>query len=93
VQRFLTYYLPAAADVAEGAVAIFAQARPDTGRIAEVKATAERLDAAFATYADNLVLADLSRLDLDLKLLGQALDEDHTRAAAPAASSVNRSRR
>lgn len=98
VQRFLTYYLPAAANVAEGAAALFEQARPDAERLTEVRQAADRLDAAFATYADNLVLADLSRLDLDLKLLGQALDDEHQQAlpkggAAAPASTITRTRR
>lgn len=76
VRRFLTYYLPRAAEVSEGALALSQQRQPDPARLAQVVEVIGRLDEAFTRYSDSLMDADLDRLDLDLRLLKQSLDED-----------------
>jgi 5-bromo-4-chloroindolyl phosphate hydrolysis protein len=76
VRRFLTYYLPRAADVAEAYRALEQSAVPDTARLAAVGDMIGRLDGAFTRYAANLQDADLDKLDIELKLLKSSLDED-----------------
>ena len=76
VRRFLTYYLPRAADLAE-AYALLEKGSPrDATRIAATSDLIDRLDAAFTHYAANLQEADLGNLDIELKLLKSSLDED-----------------
>ena len=76
VRRFLTYYLPRAAEIAE-AYALLERARALNG--ARLKATGDlidRLDVAFTHYAATLQDADLDNLDIELKLLKSSLDSD-----------------
>jgi 5-bromo-4-chloroindolyl phosphate hydrolysis protein len=76
VRRFLTYYLPRAAEIAEAYRALEKSAVPDTARLAATGEMIERLDGAFTRYAANLRDADLDKLDIELKLLKSSLDED-----------------
>jgi 5-bromo-4-chloroindolyl phosphate hydrolysis protein len=76
VRRFLTYYLPRAAEIAEAYRALEKSAVPDTARLTAAGAMIDRLDAAFTRYAANLQDADLDKLDIELKLLKSSLDED-----------------
>lgn len=76
VRRFLTYYLPRAAEMADAYARLETRATPDTERIGMTRAIIERLDDAFTKYADNLIDADLDGLDVELKLLRQSLDDD-----------------
>ena len=76
VRRFLSYYLPRSAEIAEGLVTLERQAAPDPRRRDGVEATLGRLGQAFAFYADNLDRADLQNLDAELKLIDRALAED-----------------
>jgi 5-bromo-4-chloroindolyl phosphate hydrolysis protein len=76
VRRFLTYYLPRAADLAEAYALLEKSSTRDTPRIAATSELIERLDAAFTHYAANLQEADLGNLDIELKLLKSSLDED-----------------
>ena len=75
VRRFLTYYLPRAADIAE-AYAVLEKGTRDTTRIATTGEMIDRLDDAFTHYAANLQEADLGNIDIELKLLKSSLDED-----------------
>jgi 5-bromo-4-chloroindolyl phosphate hydrolysis protein len=84
VRRFLTYYLPRAAEIAEAYAALEQSALPDASRIASTGELIDRLDAAFTRYAENLRDADLDKLDIELKLLKSSLDEDLGPAIAPA---------
>jgi 5-bromo-4-chloroindolyl phosphate hydrolysis protein len=76
VRRFLTYYLPRAAEIAEAYRALETSTVPDTTRLAATGDTIDRLDLAFTRYAANLQDADLDKLDIELKLLKSSLDED-----------------
>ena len=76
VRRFLTYYLPRAADLAEAYALLEKSSGHAASRIATTGELIERLDAAFTHYAANLQEADLGNLDIELKLLKSSLDED-----------------
>lgn len=76
VRRFLTYYLPRAAEIAEAYRTLEKSTVPDTARLAAAGDMIDRLDGAFTRYAANLQDADLDKLDIDLKLLKRSLDED-----------------
>jgi 5-bromo-4-chloroindolyl phosphate hydrolysis protein len=76
VRRFLTYYLPRAAEIAEAYRALETSTVPDTTRLAATGDMIDRLDVAFTRYAANLQDADLDKLDIELKLLKSSLDED-----------------
>ena len=76
VRRFLTYYLPRAAEIAEAYGSLERGNVPDTARIAATGDLIDRLDVAFTRYAANLQGADLGNLDIELKLLKSSLDED-----------------
>ena len=84
VRRFLTYYLPQAAQIAEAYGALERSPAPDQRRIAATGELIDRLDAAFTRYAANLQDASLDNLDIELKLLRRSLDEDLGPAASPA---------
>jgi 5-bromo-4-chloroindolyl phosphate hydrolysis protein len=76
VRRFLTYYLPRAAEIAEAYRSLERGSVPDTARIAATGDLIDRLDVAFTRYAANLQGAELGNLDIELKLLKSSLDED-----------------
>jgi hypothetical protein len=76
VKRFLAYYLPQAAQVAEAYDVLEDQHTPDPARLAEIRDIIERLETAFAHYADSLAEAELGTLDTDLKLIEASLKED-----------------
>jgi 5-bromo-4-chloroindolyl phosphate hydrolysis protein len=77
VRRFLTYYLPRAAEFAEAFAAIERRRIPDTVRLKATGELIDRLDAAFTRFATNLQDASLGNLDIELKLLKRSLDEDY----------------
>lgn len=76
VRRFLTYYLPRSAEIAEGLGTVERQRTPDPKRQADIAATLAKLDQAFTYYADSFAQAELDMLDVELKLLGRSLTED-----------------
>jgi hypothetical protein len=76
VRRFLSYYLPRAADLAEGFSAIEAKRAPDTKRLAEMETVLIKLEDAFVHYADSLIEDRLETLDTDLRLIEASLKED-----------------
>jgi 5-bromo-4-chloroindolyl phosphate hydrolysis protein len=76
VRRFLTYYLPRAAEMAEAYQSLEASPRVEAARLTATGEIIDRLDAAFTEYAANLHLAELDKLDIELKLLKRSLDED-----------------
>src|ERR1700754_2086712 len=84
VRRFLTYYLPRAADLAEAYAVLEKSSIPDTRRLAATSDLIDRLDTAFTHYATNLQEADLGNLDIELKLLKSSLDEDLGPSQLPA---------
>lgn len=76
VRRFLTYYLPRAADLAEAYAVLEKSGNRDKTRLVATGEMIDRLDTAFTHYATNLQEADLGNLDIELKLLRSSLDED-----------------
>jgi len=76
VRRFLTYYLPRAADPVEAYALLEKAGNRDTTRMTATSDLIDRLDVAFTHYAINLQEADLGNLDIELKLLKSSLDED-----------------
>ena len=76
VRRFLTYYLPRAAEIAEAYQTLESSPGADASRLSATGETIERLSGAFTEYARNLREAELDKLDVELKLLKRSLDED-----------------
>ena len=76
VKRFLSYYVPRAAEVAAGFAVIEAKRVPDTTRLEEVRSVLVKLEEAFVHYADSLVDDELGSLDTDLRLIQASLKED-----------------
>jgi 5-bromo-4-chloroindolyl phosphate hydrolysis protein len=85
IRRFLTYYLPRAAEIAEAYGSLEGSPLPDAMRMASTGELIDRLDVAFTRYAASLQDADLDKLDIELKLLNSSLDEDLGTAAPPLA--------
>jgi len=76
VKRFLSYYVPRAAEVAEGFAVIEQKRAPDQTRLGEVRTVLAKLEDAFVHYADSLVDDELGSLDTDLRLIQASLKED-----------------
>jgi 5-bromo-4-chloroindolyl phosphate hydrolysis protein len=76
VRRFLTYYLPRAAEMAEAYQALESSPGADAARLSAIGEIIDRLSGAFTEYARNLRDAELDKLDIELKLLKRSLDED-----------------
>ncbi len=76
VRRFLSYYVPRAAEVAEGYAVLEDKHAPDATKLAEVGSVVEKLEGAFVHYADGLADSELGSLDIDLKLIQASLKED-----------------
>jgi hypothetical protein len=74
VQRLFTYYLPATADLlsARGAIA----GSGDTKRLAEIDMMIGKLDLAYTDFSERLLGHDARSLEIDLRMLDQALDEE-----------------
>jgi hypothetical protein len=73
VQRLLTYYLPAAVRLGEGYGVLEAANRPDHARLDAAGAMIGRLDTVFARHADRLSAPEVEGLDVELKLLADAI--------------------
>jgi 5-bromo-4-chloroindolyl phosphate hydrolysis protein len=86
VRRFLTYYLPRAAEIAEAYGSLERSLAPTPARIAATGELIDRLDVAFTRYAASLQDADLDKLDIELKLLKSSLDDDLGPIAPPGAA-------
>jgi 5-bromo-4-chloroindolyl phosphate hydrolysis protein len=76
VKRFLSYYVPRSAEVAEGFAIIEAKRAPDKAKLEEVRSVLVKLEEAFVHYADSLVDDELGSLDTDLRLIQASLKED-----------------
>ena len=83
VRRLLTFYLPNAASLAEGWRALETRAQPSDERMKQTRETMQSLNQAFSQFADNLVEPQLQTLDVDLKVLKDALQADLTQTPAP----------
>jgi hypothetical protein len=75
-RRLLTFYLPNAANLAEGWQALEQRVTPSPDRAAQTRATMKSLGEAFARFADDVNEPQLQSLDLDLKVLNDALKSD-----------------
>jgi 5-bromo-4-chloroindolyl phosphate hydrolysis protein len=76
VRRLLTFYAPRAADIAEGYATIEKSARPDPARLQRAAASLQKLEQAWAQFADKLTEPDRTNLDIELDLLDQSLKSD-----------------
>jgi 5-bromo-4-chloroindolyl phosphate hydrolysis protein len=76
VQRALTYYLPRAADIVDGYLALEQRGTRDAKRFVDMEAIAAKLVDAFEQFADKLLDDELRGLDADIKLVDEALQED-----------------
>jgi len=76
VRRFLSYYLPRAAEIAEGYATLEAQRAPNAAKLGEVSAMIGKLEQAFIHYADSLAEQELGTLDVELRLIERSLKED-----------------
>jgi 5-bromo-4-chloroindolyl phosphate hydrolysis protein len=81
-RRFLTYYLPRAAEMAEAYRSLERDQGAEAMRFDATREIIDRLDVAFTDYAAHLRDADLDKLDIELKLLKRSLDEDLGSSAA-----------
>lgn len=76
VRRLLTFYLPNAASVADGWRTLETRATPSAERMTQTREVMGGLSQAFAKYADDVAEPELQTLDLDLKVLKDALKAD-----------------
>jgi 5-bromo-4-chloroindolyl phosphate hydrolysis protein len=81
VRRLLTFYLPNAASIAEGWVALESRATPSPERMAQTGATLRSLNEAFAKFSDDMVEPQMQTLDIDLKVVNDALRSDLEKTA------------
>jgi hypothetical protein len=68
--------MPRAAEMAQAYQSLEGSPRAEAVRLTTTGEIIDRLDAAFTEYAANLRLAELDKLDIELKLLKRSLDED-----------------
>ena len=76
VRRMLNFYLPNAASVAEGWRALENKSEPSPDRVQQTRETMAQLNDAFTRFADELHEPQMQTLDLDLKVLNDALKHD-----------------
>lgn len=81
VRRLLTFYLPTAASLAEGWRSLEDRRTPSPERLAQTHETLLALNDAFDRFADELDAPRLETLDVDLRLLNDALNADLDRSA------------
>ncbi len=76
VRRLLTFYLPTAASLAEGWRTLEERRTPAPERAEQTRQTMRTLNEAFSRFADDLTAPQMQTLDLDLKVLNDALKSD-----------------
>ncbi|WP_434722475.1 5-bromo-4-chloroindolyl phosphate hydrolysis family protein [Mesorhizobium sp. RIZ17] len=76
VRRFLTYYVPQAAEIAEGYATLADRRAPSQQRLASIGSVITKLQDAFVHYADSQADSELGTLDVDLRLIQESLKED-----------------
>jgi len=86
VRRMLTFYLPTAASLAEGWRALEDRRTPARERTEQTRQTMSALNEAFSHFADDLAEPQMETLDLDLKVLNDALKSDIDVPTAPQAA-------
>jgi len=80
VRRLLSFYLPNAASLAEGWRALETRITPSDDRMNQTRETVKALGDAFDRFADQASEPQLKTLDLDLKVLNDALKSDLERS-------------
>lgn len=83
VQRLLTYYLPGAAEIADGYARLEAEGLVRQERVAALEEVLVKLEDAFARFAQRLVDEELKALELEIQMVEQALREDLGAGAGP----------
>jgi 5-bromo-4-chloroindolyl phosphate hydrolysis protein len=81
VRRLLTFYLPNAASLAEGWVALEGRALPSPERMTQTGQTLRSLNQAFAKFSDDMAEPQMQTLDVDLKVVNDALKSDLEKTA------------
>lgn len=76
VSRLLTYYLPRTADLADSYAQLRLLGVEAPERRHAMEAVVEKLETAFLHYADQLIDNDMKGVDVDIRLLNEALKED-----------------
>ena len=76
VRRLFTFYLPNAANVAEGWRALESKSERAPDLEVQTRDTVAALNDAFTRFADEMHEPKMQALDLDLKVLNSALKED-----------------
>lgn len=76
VSRLLTYYLPRTADMADAYAELRVRGAEAPERRAAMEDVLQKLEDAFLHYADRLVDDDMKGVDVDIRLLNEALKED-----------------
>lgn len=79
MRRVLCFYMPNAASLAEGWRALEQRRTPAPDRMAQTRDTMRSLIEAFDRFHDELVQPQMQALDLDLKVLNDALKHDLAR--------------
>ncbi|MEJ1969397.1 MAG: 5-bromo-4-chloroindolyl phosphate hydrolysis family protein [Rhizomicrobium sp.] len=81
VRRYLTFYLPNAASIAEGWQTLEANAASPPERKAQAREVMKALNDAAAKYASEADAPELNELDLSLKVVKDALKSDLEKTA------------
>jgi len=76
VQRFLTYYLPQAGEIAARYPVLEQMSRPDAALVTQTEGVIAKLEDAFGHYKDSLLDSDLADLDVELRLIETAIRDD-----------------
>ena len=76
VRRLFTFYLPNAASVAEGWRVLENKPQPEPVLSAQTRETVANLNDAFSRFAEEMHEPKLQTLDLDLRVLNNALKQD-----------------
>lgn len=80
VRRLMSFYLPNAASLAEGWRSLEDRSAPSDARMAQTRDTVKALNQAFTRFEDQAAEPQLKTLDLDLKVLNDALKSDLERS-------------
>ena len=76
VRRLFTFYLPNAASVAEGWRVLESKPEPEPVLATQTRETVANLNDAFSKFAEEMHEPKLQTLDLDLRVLNNALKQD-----------------
>jgi len=76
VRRLLTFYLPNAAGIAEGWQTLETRALPSPERVKQTREVMQGLSEVFRRFADDAAQGELQSLDLDLKVVKDAMSSD-----------------